>query len=82
MADALSRVTTTKEIHVAALTFHKLLDFDKVKEEVEKDVRLAKIKEDIKQGLDEWPKYSLQNGPLLYKGRFVLPKGSTLIPPL
>ena len=62
MADALSRVTTTKEINAAALTFHKFLDFDKVKEEVENNERLAKIKKGIEQGLDEWPKYSLQNG--------------------
>ena len=82
VADALSRVTTTEEIGVAALTFHKFLDFDKVREEVDKDVRLAKIRKGIEEGLDEWPMYSLQNGQLLYKERLVLPKGSTLIPPL
>ena len=43
---------------------------------------MAKIKEAIEKGSNEWPKYSLENGHLMYKGRLVLPKGSSLLPSL
>lgn len=79
-ADALSRVSSKGVVELAALTFRKGVDIGKVGEEVGNDVRLAKIRKDIKHGSDESPKYSLQNRNLLYKGRLVLPKDSALIP--
>ena len=81
-ADALSLVSSSGEAELAAFTFSKVLDILKVDEEVEGDPHLAKIRREVGQGSDEWPKYSLTNGHLMYRGCLVLPRGSSLIPSL
>lgn len=50
--------------------------------EVERDDELQKIIENLKNNPEEKSKYQWENGRLLYKGRVVLSKTSTLIPNL
>ena len=67
---------------LATIIFPRVLDVLKVEEEAGGDSRLATIRQEIGQGSNEWPKYSLINGHLMHQGRLVLPQGSSLIPSL
>lgn len=52
---------------------------EQLKKEVEADDKLRKIVDELRADPSKWPNYSMKEGQLLYKGRFVLPKGTTLI---
>ena len=75
VVDALSQVSNRELVELAGFTFSKVLDVSRVDEEIEGDPHLAKIKREVEQGSDEWPKYTMENGHLMHRGRLVLPKG-------
>ena len=58
------------------------MDVQTVPAQVDADPYLARIKKELLEDSDAWPKYSLEHGHLLYKGQLVLPKNSSVIPSL
>ena len=79
-ADALSRIPISMEL--AALMVSSRLDTSLICSQVEINPHLAKIRQKLLVDLDAYPRYSLDHGILLYKGRLVLPKASPLVPAL
>lgn len=79
-ADALSRIPISMEL--AALMVPSRIDTSLISSQVEADPHLAKIKQRLLDDQDAYPRYSLDHGILLYKGRLVLPKASPLVPAL
>lgn len=78
MADALSQLPPI--VHFAPLTIPPVLDITLINSEVANDPCLKKVIEQLKEDEDSVPKFSLTQGKLLYKGRLVLSKTSSLIP--
>lgn len=77
-ADALSRMPPT--VHLNQLTAPNLIDVAVIKEEVDQDEKLQKIKEELEEkGEDQDNKYSVKQGMLMYKDRMVISKTSKLI---
>ncbi|PON58483.1 hypothetical protein TorRG33x02_291090, partial [Trema orientale] len=70
VADTLSHVHF--EPSLAVLTFHQVLDMEEIGCQVRKDVQLALIKEDILQGHNVHPNFTVEQGRLLYQGRLVV----------
>ncbi|RVW41092.1 Transposon Tf2-12 polyprotein [Vitis vinifera] len=79
-ADALSRIPISMEL--AALMVPSRIDTSLISSQVEVDPHLAKIKQRLLDDPDAYPRYSLDHGILLYKGRLVFPKASPLVPAL
>ncbi|RVW62763.1 Retrovirus-related Pol polyprotein from transposon 17.6 [Vitis vinifera] len=79
-ADALSRIPISMEL--AALMDPSRLDTSLISSQVEVDPHLAKIQQRLLVDPDAYPRYSLDHGVLLYKGRLVLPKASPFVPTL
>lgn len=77
-ADALSRVSHSPKL--MALSLPGIEQLEELAREVAEDKTLQKIVEELKQHPSDWPDHSICEGHLLYKGRLMLPKGSTLIP--
>ena len=75
VADALSRKEQLPELN--SLTTQGIVDM-----EIEKDEELQKIIKKLEMNHEETSKYQWEKGRLLYKGRVVLPKTSSLIPSL
>ncbi|KAA0054183.1 Transposon Ty3-G Gag-Pol polyprotein [Cucumis melo var. makuwa] len=79
-ADALSRVKLPAEL--SSLRAHGLFDIEIVTAEVEKDEELQGIINILKENPEGKANYQWKSGNLLYKGRLVLSRNSTLIPSL
>ncbi|KAL4025315.1 hypothetical protein IC575_013702 [Cucumis melo] len=79
-ADALSRVEPRIELH--EMTTSGIVDISVVCEEVDKDEKLQQIVAKLKKEQEVGGKFEWENGRLLYKGRLVLPRTSSLIPRL
>ncbi|RVW33015.1 Retrovirus-related Pol polyprotein from transposon 17.6, partial [Vitis vinifera] len=75
--DALSRIPISMEL--AALMVPSRIDTSLISSQVEADPHLAKIQQRLLVDPDAYPRYSLDHGILLYKGRLVLPKASPLV---
>ena len=75
-ADALSRIPISMEL--VALMVPSCIDTSLISSQVEADPHLAKIQQRLLIDPDAYPRYSLDHGILLYKGRLVLPKASPL----
>ena len=78
--DALSHIPISMEL--AALIVPSRLYTSLISSQVEADPHLAKILQRLLVDLNAYPRYSLDHGVLLYKGRLVLPKASPLVPAL
>jgi len=78
-ADALSWMPPT--VNLGSITAPTLVDILVIKKEVEADEKLSKIMEEL-QAMEEGTegKFSIRQGMLRYKDKFVLSKTSTLIP--
>ena len=48
--------------------------------QVDADPHLSRIKAEVATDPNAWPKHTLNQGRLLYKGRLVLPQSSNLLP--
>lgn len=57
-----------------------VLDFEVLQREVSFDDQLVAVCNSIRQGMIDFPGYSLARDRLLFQGRVVLPRTSTLIP--
>ena len=79
-ADALSRVEPRIELH--EMTTSGIVDISIVREEVDKDEELQQIVTKLKKEQEVGGKFEWKNNRLLYKGRLVLPRTSSLIPRL
>ena len=79
-ADALSRIPISMEL--AALMVPSRIDTSLISSQVEADPHLVKIKQRLLADPDAYPRYSLDHGILLYKGRLVFPNASPLVPTL
>lgn len=93
VADALSRMPPTDRVmspvealsdmppivHLATLTVPAILDAEVIRKEVEQDPILSKVIADLREDPDSVPRFSLQQGKLMYKGRLVLTQNSSLI---
>ncbi|RVX15868.1 Retrovirus-related Pol polyprotein from transposon 297 [Vitis vinifera] len=67
---------------LVALMVPSCIDTSLISSQVEADPHLAKIQQRLLIDPDAYPRYSLDHGILLYKGRLVLPKASPLVPAL
>lgn len=78
-ADALARMPPT--VHFNQLTAPNIIDVLLIKEEVNNDEKLQKIKEELegKRG-DQNSNFSVKRSMLMYKDRMVISKTSKLIP--
>ncbi|KAL0549554.1 hypothetical protein IC582_014039 [Cucumis melo] len=79
-ADALSRVENSPELNTMSTS--GIVDMEIVTKEVEKDEELQQLTLQLQSDHPPEGKYSLVNSKLLYKGRVVLSKSSSLIPSL
>ncbi|PON75014.1 hypothetical protein TorRG33x02_245790, partial [Trema orientale] len=70
VADALSHVHF--EPSLAVLTFHQVPDMEEIGCQVSKDAQLALIKEDILQGHNVHPNFTVEQGRSLYLVRLVV----------
>ena len=77
-ADALSR--SVPDVVLAALTVPTLFDITALTQQVDQDPHLCKVKQELARDPDSYPRFSLAQGRLLYKGRLVVPQGSSFIP--
>ncbi|KAF7814832.1 Splicing factor U2AF 65 kDa subunit [Senna tora] len=77
VANALSRRGETMELK--AYSVWKYDSLEEWTQEVQKDEKLSQVFQQLLTGQNTGAEYSLKNGCLLYKGRLVLPKASTLI---
>ena len=77
-ADALSRCT--EGVSIVGLSMPTLLDVTTITHQVDADPYLCKVKQKLLKDPDSYPRYSLSQGRLLYKGRLVVSKTSDLIP--
>lgn len=75
VADALSRKMTFSAL--SSVHFEQLKDWET---EIHRDPKLQGIIHDLIQDINSHPGYKFQNQKLFYKGRLVLPKGSSRIP--
>lgn len=64
------------------MTTPGIVDLEIVLKEVEEDSELQGLIESLKKEREEGNEYQWVNGRLLYKGRLVLSKKSTLVPTL
>lgn len=78
VADALSRIP--HEVELVTISVPATIDLDLIQREVDQDVELQKIMEELLLDPLMHPKYSLEQGRLLYKNRMVLSRKSALIP--
>lgn len=76
--DALSRCNYSPSL--SSLTMSTLLDITAITQQVEADLYLSKVKHELPKVPDSYPRFTWEQGRLLYKGRLVIPSGSTLIP--
>lgn len=76
-ADALSRMPPNAEL--ITLVAPSLLDVHKIQQEVREDVQLQKVPQKLEEDPLSVAKLSLEQGILLYKGRLVLSKTSSII---
>ena len=79
-ADALSSMEQPLELNTMTTT--GIVDVELIWKEVENDEQLQKIINDLKRNPEEGGKHQWINERLLYKGRVVLSKTSSLIPRL
>lgn len=79
VADGLSR-KNAGEIELGSLLTVAAVDWSKLNEEVRADTLLQQIREDLLTGAKDYSHFTLQEGQLLYKGRFVVPRKSEFIP--
>ncbi|RZB69357.1 Mitogen-activated protein kinase kinase kinase 1 isoform C [Glycine soja] len=75
VADALSRKMTFSAL--SSVHFEQIKDWET---EIHLDPKLQGIIHDLIQDINSHPGYKFQNQKLFYKGRLVLPKGSSRIP--
>lgn len=78
-ADALSRKTDGEIILSAMLTSHNI-DWEALNKSVQQDTLLGPIIKRLEAGEEVLPGFTFEHSQLLYKGRYVLPKTSPLIP--
>ncbi|KAJ1375994.1 Retrotransposable element Tf2, partial [Sesbania bispinosa] len=64
----------------AAISAVQFQELEEWVDEVHSDPKLKRITQDLLQGPNAHPGFSIQNGKLLYQGKLVLPKGSPRIP--
>ncbi|TYK15102.1 Retrotransposable element Tf2 [Cucumis melo var. makuwa] len=76
VADALFRLELSPELN--AMTTHGIVDMEVVGKEVEKDRELQEIIERLKENSEEEGRYQWENERLLYKGRVVISKTSSI----
>lgn len=76
-ADALSRISSL--IELSAISIPMIVDVQTILEQLDGDPLLSRIKQELQEEPDLHPKYSLDQGRLLYKGWLVLPRSSLLI---
>jgi hypothetical protein len=75
VADALSRVTP----ECLELVVPQWYLWDELKQELENDSFLKKIREEMQSGVNNHVGFTVCNGVLYYKNRLVIPKGSRFI---
>nr|KYP32126.1 Retrotransposable element Tf2 [Cajanus cajan] len=80
-ADALSRQMEFVELHTIAMSPF-WTDFPKVRDEIQQDHELIKLRDQILDGEVLNTNYTWRDGYLFFKGRLVLPASSTFIPTL
>lgn len=80
VADTLSRVP--HEVELASISIPSIIDLDLVQREVDKDTEFIKIRQDLEQDPLSHPKFSVEQGKLLYKDKVMLSGKSSLIPTL
>lgn len=76
-ADALSRMEQPVELN--SMTTTEIVDVELICEEAKSDEELQKITRRLERNTNEEQKYQWVNGRLLYKGRMILPKVSSLV---
>lgn len=77
-AGALSRVP--HEVVLASISVPTIIDLEVIQREVEEDSKLIKIRRNLEQDPMSYPKFTLDQGRLFYKGRVVVSGNSSLIP--
>ena len=77
-ADALSRSPVGSSL--AVLSIPTLLDMPTITTKADSDLHLGKIKKELLNDHDSYPRFSLQQGKMLYKGRLVLARTSKFFP--
>lgn len=65
---------------MTALSLPTVVQLEQLIGKVKVDHKLRKIMVELEADPTAWPDYSVKEGQLLYKGKLVLPKESTLIP--
>lgn len=78
VADAPSRIHNS--IECSNLTLPQCRHWDTLKQELNYDTFLAKLREDISSQAKAHACFTIENGILFYKGQLVVPKTSQLIP--
>ena len=81
VVDALSRQQPTHVLNAISISPY-WMDFPTIGEEVQKDPDMVHLKENLQSNPASVPHYALCDGLLVFKGRLVLPKTSSLIPNL
>lgn len=78
VADALSRLHV--DVALQVLSIATVIDWDQIKEEVQRDANLKEIVAALIKDPSSTPNWTLENGLLCYKHRVVIPRWSALIP--
>lgn len=79
-ADELSRLPPVA--HLAHLAVPSLVDMGVISQEVQNDPTLSLIIKKLQDDPNDTTRFSLQRGVLKYKGRLVISKNSSLLPPI
>ena len=77
-ANALSRLHSS--VTLMNLIIPWVLQLDQLKKEVDEDETLQEFIKEVLEDPMNRPEFTWVDGQLLYKGKWYLPKGSTLIP--
>lgn len=80
-ADALSR-RAHHEAELSSMCSTHMIDWTQLDESVDQDTMLQSIKQQLRANEPTLRGFTLHNGRLYYRGRFVLPKNSTYMPTL
>lgn len=77
VVDALSRKGPVAKL--THISMRAIIDVETIQREVDEDESLQKIIEELKEDPLQHPKYTIEHGKLLYKGRLVISSSSNLI---
>lgn len=79
VADALSR-RTEGEVVLNAMVTSSFVDWKDLQNESKKDSFISLVMQDIQTAMKEHAGFTVKDGKLFYKNRFVIPKASSYIP--